>query len=121
MSAPDVLDVANFQLKAFEVAAEKKAELMEAEAKYQLAMIDVLEKRVKIETDLFRLRMMQDAYQDYCNARRQSLQKLRVWQAKTERFETAVRRVGYLLLGEASSGYQCRLGWRHPSQGWYLQ
>lgn len=117
MSITDWLDVAELRLEAFKTVGELQIELLEVQGEYQLNMMEALKKRVEAETDLYRLRMMQDAYRDYRNARRDSIQQLRRVEARAGRHETAARRIGYLALGETLSHYRCQVGWRGF---WYL-
>lgn len=112
MSQPNLLDVANFRLKAFQVAGELQLDLLKARADYQLKMMQALERRMKIELDGFELKILQDAYRDLTNTRRADLAKLRILQARAKRQEVAIRRIGMLMLGEMLSGYQCVAGWR---------
>lgn len=114
---PQPLDIARFKLDAFKTSVEMHTKLIKAYADYNFRMMEVLEKRVKIETDLLKMRILQDAFADFRMARRQNLRQVRSLDEKIERHSTALDRVAFLLMGQVSRQSLVSLGWRGF---WYL-
>jgi hypothetical protein len=112
MPDPKPLDLAKFKLDAYVKVAEVQAKMMEAYANYNFRMMEVLELRVKIETDLFKLQMMRAAFYDFEQARRRALTRVRDMEAKAEKLATSIRQLNHLVLGEVTPATWVAFGWR---------
>ncbi len=112
MANVNPLDLAKFNLDTYVKVAEVQAKMMEAYANYNFRMMEVLELRVKIETDLFKLQLMRAAYYDYEQARRRALRRVRDLEEKSQKFETSIRQLNHLVLAETTPASWVSIGWR---------
>ena len=114
---PSILDIAKFNLNAYETAMELQIKAMEVYGEFNLKMMEAAEKQVKIASDQVRLAMLQEAFLSYRLAQRESLRRAFALQQKLERIQTALRRLSHFAFGEAMSPQMVGLAWRGF---WYI-
>ncbi len=114
---PSILDIAKFNLNAYETAMELQIKAMDVYGEFNLRMMEAAEKQVKIASDQVRLAMLQEAYLSYRVAQRESLRRAFALQQKLERTQTALRRLSNFAFGEAMPVQSVGLSWRGF---WYI-
>lgn len=117
MADPNFLDIAKFNLNAYETAIELQIKVMNAYAEFNFRMMEVAEKQVKVASDEVRLAMLQEAYLNYRLAHRETLRRAFILQQKLERVHTALHRLAFFAQGEAMPVHAVALAWRGF---WYL-
>lgn len=111
------LDLAKFKLDAYVKVAEVQAKMMEAFANYNFRMMQVLELRIKIETELFKLHVMRAAFYDFEQARRRAQRRVKDMEANAAKLANSIRQLNHLVLGEITPATWVGFGWRGF---WYL-
>ncbi len=111
-SDPGPLDIAKFNLDAYKTAVEMQVKLMQAYADYNFRMMQVAELQVKVETNIVKLQILQDAFQSYRLARLQAMRLVNSIGERIEKYSMAIRRLNNLVLGETLSATLIGIGWQ---------
>jgi len=87
------MDWAKLDLQRMETVGNMQIKGMMAQAEYAMKMMELLEKRVKIEKDITRLKILKDAFQNFKRERHELDAKIRVAES---RVKTVKEHVGWL-------------------------
>lgn len=109
--SPTPLDWAKFSLDRNTAVANATSTLLKAYADYNYRIMEVLEKRVKIETNLLKLRIMNDAFTDFKRARTEVMRERRKVRSRLKSIERNAKNVRYLAQGDELDADLVNLAW----------
>jgi hypothetical protein len=107
----DALDWGKLNLERMTASVDAQVKLMKAYADYNYRMMEVLEKRIKIETDILKLRVMIDAFKDFKRARSALLREIRTAEGRIARTDTNLKYMRYLQRGETLPAQLVAMVW----------
>jgi hypothetical protein len=109
---PSSLDIAKFNLDAYKTAVELQIKVMQAYADFNFKMMQVAELQVKVTTDVLKLNILRDAFENYRFARLQAMRQAHSLDEKVEKYSTAIRRLNHLVIGELVRPSFAGHGWQ---------
>lgn len=111
-TAPAPLDIAEFKLKAYKTSIDLQIAMMGAYAEFNLKMMEAAMLQVQVETAIVRKRILQDAFADFQRARYVAMRRTKELQELAERYNNAIDRLTYLVMGETCPPSLVSIGWR---------